>query len=226
MKKILKFQLLHLLLALLFVLVTAWYVNNDADVYLGYWYGLSSAQWFWIAIFVPIIHQFYVALVWRLELYKQSFSTYFGWRKAFVLYAIGFAILFVGRLIVLIFLAMSNAKSLVVEPYMAYVLAALLTLPVIYLFYSVKKYFTIERAFGIDHFDKDYDVPYVKGGIFKYTNNGMYVFGLLILLIPGLVLLSKAALIAGLFNYIYIWVHFYCTEEPDMKEIYGNTPKG
>jgi len=224
MKKIFRYQFVHLLLALLFIMATAWYVNNDPDVYLGYVYGLSSAQWFWIAIFVPVIHQLYVALVWRLELYKQSFSKYLGWRKAFVLYAIGFAILFVGRLVVLILLGMSNTNTLVVEPNLAYVLAALLTPPVIYLFYSVKKYFTIERAFGIDHFDKEYDVPYVKGGIFKYTSNGMYVYGLLILLIPGLVFLSKAALIAGLFNYLYIWVHYYCTELPDMQEIYGNKP--
>ena len=224
MKKIFKYQFLHLLLALLFLMATAWYVNNDPDVYVGFLYGLSSATWFWIAILVPVIHQVYVAIIWRLELYKQTFSSYLGWKKAFVLYAIGFAVLFVGRLVVLILLAMSNANTLVVEPSIAYGLAALLTPPVIYLFYSVKKYFTIERAFGIDHFDKNYDVPYVKGGIFKHTSNGMYIYGLLILIIPGLVFLSKAALIAGLFNYLYIWVHYYCTEAPDMQEIYGDKP--
>jgi len=52
----------------------------------------------------------------------------------------------------------------------------------------------------------------------------MYVYGLLILYLPGLFLLSKAALLVALFNHVYIWVHYYCTEQPDMKVIYGKTP--
>jgi len=32
---------------------------------------------------------------------------------------------------------------------------------------------------------------------------------------------SEAALVAALFNHLYIWVHFYFTELPDMKFIYG-----
>ena len=64
----------------------------------------------------------------------------------------------------------------------------------------------------------------MKKGIFKYTDNGMYVFGLMILYLPGLLLLSKAAILAALFNHVYIWVHYYFTERPDMQEIYGDTP--
>ena len=103
-------------------------------------------------------------------------------------------------------------------------LVALIAPVVIYLFYSVIRYFTIKRAYGIDHFDKNYSEPYVKGGIFRYKDNGMYVYGLLILYLPGLLLLSKAALIVALFNHVYVWVHYYCTERPDMKVIYGKTP--
>ena len=61
---------------------------------------------------------------------------------------------------------------------------------------------------------------FVNKGIFKYTSNGMYLFGFLILWIPGLLLQSKAALIIALFNHIYIWVHYYFTEQPDIKIIY------
>ena len=88
-------------------------------------------------------------------------------------------------------------------------------------FYSVLKYFTLERAFGIDHFDKNYNDPFVKKGIFRYTNNGMYIYGLMIFYLPGLLFLSKPALVVALFNHIYIWVHYFCTERPDMKLIYG-----
>jgi len=64
----------------------------------------------------------------------------------------------------------------------------------------------------------------VKEGIFRYTDNGMYIYSILILYLPGLLLLSKTALIVALFNHVYIWVHYYCTERPDMKVIYGKTP--
>jgi len=32
---------------------------------------------------------------------------------------------------------------------------------------------------------------------------------------------SIAALCVALFNHMYIWVHYYSTEFPDMKRIYG-----
>ena len=64
----------------------------------------------------------------------------------------------------------------------------------------------------------------MKKGIFRYTDNGMYIYGLMILYLPGLLLLSKAAMVVALFNHIYIWVHYYCTERPDMKVIYGKAP--
>jgi hypothetical protein len=126
-------------------------------------------------------------------------------------------------LIFIIILAISNRGSFSINPLYTYLIAALIIPVVIYLFYSVLRYFTLERAYGIDHFDKKYNEPYVKEGIFRYTDNGMYVYGLLILYLPGLLLLSKAALIVALFNHVYIWVHYYCTELPDMKVIYGKT---
>ena len=48
------------------------------------------------------------------------------------------------------------------------------------------------------------------------------VFGLLILWLPGLLLASKAALLAALFGHVYIWVHYFTVEQPDMIHIYGN----
>ncbi len=40
--------------------------------------------------------------------------------------------------------------------FFAYLSAAVISIVVIYLFYSVARYVTPERAYGIDHFDKDY----------------------------------------------------------------------
>jgi len=187
-------------------------------------WGISTTAWLWTAIVIPIFHQVYVWIVWRLELYNNTFTSRYGVRRAFKIYSVGFSLFFVCRLIFIIILAISNRDSLLINPFYPYLIAALITPVIIYLFYSVLRYFTIERAYGIDHFDKNYNEPYVKGRIFYYTANGMYVYGLLILYLPGLFLLSKAALIVALFNHLYIWVHYYCTELPDMKVIYGKTP--
>ncbi len=59
----------------------------------------------------------------------------------------------------------------------------------------------------------------VRKGIFKYTANGVYKYGFLRVWILGLVFFSKAALMVALFQHIYIWVHFYFTELPDLKFI-------
>ena len=82
----------------------------------------------------------------------------------------------------------------------------------------------MDRAFGIDHFfpEKYKNVSMVKQGIFKHTSNGMYIFGFLTLWIPGILLKSKAAILIALFHHLYIWVHYYFTEKPDMKIIYAD----
>jgi hypothetical protein len=49
----------------------------------------------------------------------------------------------------------------------------------------------------------------------------MYTFGFLMLWVPGLLLLSQAALLAAAFNHAYIWVHYYATELPDIHYLYG-----
>jgi hypothetical protein len=197
---------------------------SSPELLSGTLWGISTRIWFWLAIAIPVIHQAFVWLIWWLELYQSAFTKRFGLKQAFNVYAAGFSLLFVSRLIAIIILAYSNKDTLDVNPMLTYALAALITPLVIYLFYSVKKYFTIDRAYGIDHFDKYYSEPYVKKGIFKYTDNGMYVFGLMILYLPGLLFLSKAAILAALFNHVYIWVHYYFIERPDMLEIYGDPP--
>jgi hypothetical protein len=49
----------------------------------------------------------------------------------------------------------------------------------------------------------------------------MYVFGFLLFWIPALWFASAAALCAALFNHVYIWVHYFATERPDMQHIYA-----
>ena len=219
--KIFKHQLWHFLIlfALLAFLYT--YACEDAAILKGEFWGISTLTWFVLALLSPIVHQFYVLLCWRYELYNNTVSNFFG-KKGFRLYKIGFAILILSRPITIILLAISNAYTLPINTILSYMLSVILLIPVIYLFYSIKRYFGFDRAFGIDHFypEKFKNEPMVKQGIFKYTVNGMYVFGFLILWIPGILLQSKAAVLLALFNHVYIWVHYYFTELPDMKMIY------
>lgn len=110
------------------------------------------------------------------------------------------------------------------NPTISYILSGIFFIPAGYLFYSVAKYFGIDKAVGIDHFhpEKAKNEPFVNQGIFRYTSNGMYKYGVLALWIPGVLLQSKAALSLALFSHLYIWVHYYFTELPDIKIIYGN----
>ena len=223
-RKIFEYQIWHLISLIVIMCAINLYLDSSSEVLNGTLWGINTKAWFWLAIAIPVIHQVYVWLIWRLELYQKTFTKRFGLKWSFKVYAAVFSLLFAGRLITIIILAYSNKGTLHITPMFSYALALLITPLVIYLFYSVKKYFTIERAYGIDHFDKNYSKPYVKKGIFKYTDNGMYVCGGMILYLPGLLLLSKAAILAALFNHIYIWVHYYFTERPDMLKIYGDAP--
>ena len=222
-KKIFGYQVWHLVSVIILIAVIQKFISINYGTTNGELWGIGTKSWFWIAIAIPIFHQVYVWIIWRLELYNNTFTSRYGVQRAFKIYAVGFSFLFVCRLIFIIILAISNRGSFSINPLYTYLIAALIIPVVIYLFYSVLRYFTLERAYGIDHFDKKYNEPYVKEGIFRYTDNGMYVYGFLILYLPGLLLLSKAALIVALFNHVYIWVHYYCTELPDMKVIYGKT---
>jgi len=203
-KKIFGYQIWHLVSVIILIAVTQKFISISYDTTNGELWGISTTAWFRIAIAIPIFHQVYVWIIWRLELYNSTFTSRYGVQRAFKIYSAGFSLLFVCRMISIIILAMSNQGSLSVNPLYAYLIAALITPVIIYLFYSVIRYFTFERAFGIDHFDKNYNQPYVKEGIFRYTDNGMYVYGILVLYLPGLLLLSKTALIAALFNHLYL----------------------
>ncbi|HSL42546.1 MAG TPA: methyltransferase [Anaerolineales bacterium] len=210
---------------LLVVLLLGTYFLARGDVLAGQLWGIPTETWLWISIAVPVIHQVVVALLWRVELYHNKMTEWFG-RRAFSVFKIIFAVLFVARPITLILLGISNRNTLMWDPVPAYVLASLLFLPFAYTMYSVFHYFGVDRAFGIDHFDPSYrNKPFVKMGMFKYTDNAMYKFGFLILWSIALVFLSKAALLVGAFSHLYIWVHFYSTELPDIKYIYGNRIK-
>ena len=166
-------QILHFVL-LAALLAGVWILAQDG-ILTGQLWGLPTIVWLAIAIATPIVHQVYVWLIWRTELTSHWTSRRFG-ERGFFYYAVGFTILFVGRLLTVIAVAVSNRGTLAISPGAAYTLASVLFIPALYLFYSVHKHFGFERAYGIDHFDDSYQaLSFVRQGIFRFTSNAMYV---------------------------------------------------
>ena len=50
----------------------------------------------------------------------------------------------------------------------------------------------------------------------------MYTFGMMVLYIPALWYASRPALVSAVFAHLYIWVHYFTTERPDIRRIYGS----
>ncbi len=214
-------QILHLIL-LIVLLGVVLAVSNAGGFLIGSLWGINTSTWFYIALAVPVVHQVIVWFVWRTQLYLSLITRLFG-PRGFNYYSIIFFMLFIARLVFIIILALSGKNTLHFSQAVLSALAVIIFIPNVYLLHSVVKYFGYKRALGIDHFDPSYrSKPLVREGIFKLTGNAMYVFGLLILWIPGLLSASTAALTAAFFNYTYIWVHYYFTEKPDMEKIYGS----
>ena len=174
---------------------------------------------FWIAIGIPIGHQVFVWLAWRLALRSSMTSSGMGFRG----YLVCFFLLFGGRFISLLALAQMDRGSLKLPVFPQVLVTIVLALLGIYAMYSVIRYFGLVRAAGADHFDPKYrDMPFVKDGIFEFTSNGMYVYAFLLFWAIAIGLNSSAAVTVAAFSHAYIWVHFYATEKPDMDFLYSS----
>ena len=214
-----KRQGLHLLaLAILIPLACAFAADALGD---GQWLGVADSTWFWLSIAVAIVHQGVVWLVWRAQLGWATLSRLFG-RADILAFGLVFIPLLVSRLLFITALALSDRGSLQLPRAVAITLGVGLLLPAFYTVWSVLRYFGLIRALGTDHFRPgERSRPMVREGAFKWSNNAMYAFVFLLLWSVALLIGSQAALSAALFQHAYIWVHFYCTEEPDMDLIYG-----
>lgn len=200
-------------------------VQFDNKLLSGSLWGIPTKIWLILALASPVVHQVYVLICWRLELYYNLLTRKIG-EEAFRIYKVGFFILFMGRMVFILLLSESNKNTFHLGPFLKYTISGIISIVVLYAFYSVKKYFGISRAAGLDHFDLSIaKTPIVKKGIFKYTNNGMYAFAFLIVYLPGFLYQSRASLLVAVFSHIYIWVHYYCTELPDLKTIYKNNKR-
>ena len=213
-------QLQHVALLAMLLLGVVWMsrVVGPGD---GSFQGVSTASWIWWSIAFPVLHQVWVVICWRLELHHQWLTRNLG-EWGFRIYAAGFALFSAGRIYTMVAVSIADRGSLDLSPILLKAIALLIAVPALYLFYSVSRFFGYRRALGIDHFDPEYRTkPFVREGIFRFTRNGMYTFGMAAFWIPGLVWASKAGLLSAAFTHAFIWLHYFCTERPDMRRIYG-----
>ncbi|MFQ5693974.1 MAG: methyltransferase, partial [Nitrospinota bacterium] len=216
-----KNQVLHLVLLVVLLGITG-SVGSRMGFGEARLLGLGVRAWFLLSLALPVLHQVFVWVVWRWELCRSGVSRAFG-PNGFMYYAILFSVLGLSRVAAIVGLGVVDRQTLALHPAFSIAAIVLLTPPAAYTFYSVARFFGFRRAFGIDHFDETYrDKPLVRRGIFRYTRNGMYKFGFLVFWIIGIAFASRLALLVAFFNHAYVWVHYYCTERPDMERIYGD----
>jgi hypothetical protein len=187
------------------------------------WLGIPDTTWLLALILEVIIHQAACWFVFRTQLVFSLFSRLFG-KNDLVVWGCIFFPLFILRPLLTLALGIADAGSLGQLRGIQVILGVILFVPAIYTGRSIERYFGIPRDLGGDHFRQKYrEMPLVKEGIFKYSSNAMYSFAFLLFWVIALLTGSRAALAAALFQHAYIWVHMYCTEEPDMRIIFGKS---
>ncbi len=219
MKKILKYQAYHLICyvllgAILIITAKSQFYNQRTLL------GITVYHWVIVSWIAAGVFQAWILFFWRYELYYGTVSRLFG-KSGFPVFRAGFFLLGAVTLLPVIPVSFLTRNSM--EIYFPFKMALILgTTPfILWAIYSVLFYFSINRAFGADHFFPEYRMKTLEvRGIFKYIPNSMYTVLLLILYHPGLFFDSSLGLVMALVHHIFVWVHYFCTEKPDMKEIY------
>jgi Phospholipid methyltransferase len=218
MRFLFKGQLQHLLLLTCLVPGAVYLASPALDGSL--WLGISDQTWFYASMVLAILHQIVGWFAFRFQLVFSLFSRLFG-KYDMVAWGLLFFPLMLLRPILTVGLGLSDYGSLESFRIIQLITATLLLMPVIYTFWSIKKYFGVSRALGGDHFRQQYrEMHLVNEGAFKYSSNAMYTFAFMLFWSIALFTGSEAALASALFQHAYIWVHMYCTENPDMDIIY------
>jgi protein-S-isoprenylcysteine O-methyltransferase Ste14 len=212
-------QFLHLTAAVILTAI-AWALAAPVLTE-GSWLGISDVGWFWAAVGLTILHQFYVWVVFRGQLGWGLFTRLFG-RYDLTVHSILFSPMLIARPLVVIAAGLANPLTLALPRWVQLAIGLALLVPPLYTGWSVKQYFGFKRAVGGDHFRRRYrEMPLVTEGAFSWTPNAMYTFAFFGLWSIALLLGSHLALVIALFQHAFIWAHHFGTEQPDMELIYG-----
>jgi hypothetical protein len=183
--------------------------------------GISDRWWFAASLACAVVHQLWIWTGWRAQLGWRAFTRGFGSYDFAVFSSVFFALL-VMRPLLIATTSIAGAGTLLLPPWLSLGLGVLLSAMALYTGWSVVRYFGLARAAGADHFRPGYrEMGLVNQGVFALVPNAMYTFGFLGLWAIALLARSHVGLVAALFQHAYVWVHYLCTESPDMDVLYG-----
>ncbi|SFM03297.1 methyltransferase [Shimia aestuarii] len=209
----------HLILLTFLLAGAAWFLQGDTGTRRFLW--MDSVTWAWVSVWLAVAHQGMVALIFRLQLHLSLMSRFLAKRDLQVWGWMFFPFL-IARPVTVLIVAVLDRGSLGWPLWPSIGAGAVLLGVAGYTMYSVKRYFSFERALGGDHFYEHYRrMPIVREGAFRWSQNAMYTFGFMGLWGIALVCGSWQALIVAAFQHAYIWVHMYTVEGPDMRWLYG-----
>lgn len=221
MDKVLERQGYHVLAwGVLGAVLWAATLQQESRHAVGAW-GLTASEWIAVSWVFAGLSQFWVAFFWRFELHRGAISARLG-RAGFLIHRIGYVTLFACRLLPLLAISGATAGTLAIPPWLRIGFMAVTLPPTLWAIHCAVFYFGLDRASGADHFDPAYrKARFEERGIYRYVNNSMYAVALLALYYPGVLDQSALALITAAVHHAFVWVHYYCTEKPDLREIYG-----
>lgn len=212
---------LHVILTV-FLVASAW-VFAASSLGDGQFLGVTDTQWFWWGLGLSILHQVLVWLVFRGQLGWGILTRWFG-KHGLKIWGAVFLPLLASRPLMILGLALADRDSMSLPRALQVTLGIALLLPSLYAMYSVMRYFGIPRALGGDHFRLQYrQMPLVTQGAYRWTRHAMYTLVFLALWAIAFLAGSLAALSLSAFEHAYVWVHYYCTEKPDMDLMYGES---
>ena len=221
MKNIFEKQDWHFVLLALLVVSANTIMDRFPLFFLGAFWGLSAETWLWIGIIAAILHQLYVMIIWRVQLETQWLTANLP-RIGYIAYLVDYTMMLIARIGAIVLVALANRETLFIPAAARWTTALILAIPFAWLVHSIIKYYGFKRMAGAEHFElSSRDTGWAGQGIFKYVPNAIYVFGPLAFYIPGFLLASPASLLLALFNHLYLWIHYFCTELPNLRRIYG-----
>lgn len=220
MNKILERQGLHLLGFVLIGAILYWATQQFPSRLNTLW-GLSAGEWIAVSWILVGLSQAWVAFFWRLELHGNRISARLG-KNGFRLHVVGYVVLFAARFLTFVPIALATAFTTKIPLWVNVPLLVISTPLILWSLHGGVVYFGLERLAGIDHFDPAYRGGDLEvRGIYALLPNAAYSVGLLFFFHPGLVLHSPLALIVAAAQFAMVWVHYFCTEQPDLRHIYG-----
>ncbi len=177
-----------------------------------------------LVITTPVIHQIYIWLCWRGELYFKALFGIFG-DHAYQVFSIIFLLLVGIRFFSVFALCLADYQSLSIPFATRLIAEFILHLPAIY---AILFFITLFRARedsrrGSFCAGGESKQAVCAAGMYKYSGNVMYVYAGLIFWAAAILSGSKAGLIASAYMYATVWTHYFCTEKPDIKFIYSKT---